>query len=71
MHDSYATTAGESQGLYECLRQATVSIFSDNFLESFKKQIESMLPSNQKLPEVPTQGDMDISEVIRSLYYFS
>ena len=71
VHDSYATTACESQGLYDCLRQATVSIFSDNFLESFKKQIESMLPSNQKLPEVPTQGDMDISEVIRSLYYFS
>lgn len=71
VHDSYGTTAGESQGLYDCLRQCTVSLFSDNLLEIFKKQVESMLPSTLRLPEVPTLGTMDVQDVLRSKYYFS
>ena len=71
VHDSYGTTAGESQGLYDCLRQCTVRLFSDNLLEIFKNQVESMLPSTQRLPEVPSLGTMDIQDVLRSKYYFS
>ena len=71
VHDSYGTTAGESQALYDCLRQATVAMFSDNLLEIFRNQIQSMLPSTSSLPEVPPLGDMDITEVLKSNYYFS
>lgn len=71
VHDSYGTTAGESQGLYDCLRHATVAMFSENLLEIFRNQIQSMLPSTKSLPEVPTLGDMSITEVLRSNYYFS
>lgn len=71
VHDSYGTTAGESQGLHDCLRQATVAMFSENLLEIFRKQLESMLPSTLRLPEVPPLGDMDITKVLESKYYFS
>jgi DNA-directed RNA polymerase len=71
VHDSYGTTAGESQALYDCLRQATVAMFSENLLEIFRSQIQSMLPSTSSLPEVPPLGDMDITEVLKSNYYFS
>jgi DNA-directed RNA polymerase len=71
VHDSYGTTAGESQGLYNCLRQATVAMFSENLLESFRNQLQSMLPSTSSLPEVPPLGDMDITQVLQSKYYFS
>ena len=71
VHDSYATTAGESQGMANCIREATYLTFSQNLLDSFRNQVASMLPCNLKLPDVPQVGDMDLSSVYKSLYYFS
>ena len=74
VHDSYGTTAGDVETLSECLREAFVEIFDDsNVLEEFKEHVAVMLPEElrKELPELPVQGDLDVTSIRESDFFFA
>jgi DNA-directed RNA polymerase len=74
VHDSYATHASDTEALAFALRQAFVEMYQERcWLTSFRDEIISQLPETyaEKVPEVPAQGDLDITDVLNSLYFFA
>ena len=73
IHDSFATHAGNTDKLRDTLREEFVKMYSENQLARFRDEIASQLsPKNaEKLPEIPKQGNLDITKVLNSTYFFS
>ena len=73
IHDSFATHAGNTDKLRDTLREEFVKMYSENQLARFRDEIASQLsPKNaKKLPELPKQGNLDITKVLNSTYFFS
>ena len=74
VHDSYGTTAGDVEVLSESLREAFIEIFDDsNVLEEFKEHVAVMLPKElrKELPELPQQGDLDVTSIKESDFFFA
>ena len=74
IHDSYGTVAADTEVLNAATREAFVSIYKDaDVLAEFRDQLKTILPADlaEQLPELPTTGDFDVSEVLRSQHFFS
>jgi len=71
VHDSYGVLPADAPVMARCLRESSVAIFSTPVLDTFRDQIQRQLPEGVTLPPVPEGGDFDITEVLRSPYYFS
>ena len=73
VHDSYGTHAADMGTMYHTLRQAFVDIYSQDVLADIVEQFKAQLPeeSIEGLPEMPTYGTLDISEVLSSEYFFA
>ena len=68
VHDSYGTHSTKCQQLSDTLRYVFVKIFQRNLLTDFKESLKvfsNELPSDFKL------GDLEIEDVLDSLYFFS
>lgn len=69
VHDSFATWAGEpSVVMNECLREEFVRIYEQDQLS---RLYEEFSYSGASIPTPPKRGDLDITEVLRSRYFFS
>lgn len=67
IHDSYGTHASDSRAMYEAIRQQFYDIYKNNdVLGRFIKDQPEF-----KLPELPVNGDLDLTEVLRSEYFFA
>ena len=73
VHDSYGTHAADMGTMYHVLRQAFVDIYNQDVLADIYEQFKAQLPeeSVEELPEMPTYGSLDISEVLSSEYFFA
>ncbi|WAW09976.1 hypothetical protein NB640_12270 [Oxalobacter vibrioformis] len=73
IHDSFGTHAGSVDILSYQLRRAFVEQYSGDVLADFKAQLETQLPEKaaKKLPELPPKGNLDLSQVMDSLYFFA
>jgi len=74
IHDSYATTVGNAKILAFCTRDQFRDLYSNyNLYEDFLEQskLRHPNPDSVEWPEPPKQGDLDISQVIFSDYFFS
>ena len=75
VHDSFATHAADAGVLSESIRQAAASMFSEDILLGFKREVESLLPPSCSLPELPAYGcgntPLDPACVQDSLYFFN
>lgn len=70
VHDSYATHASDTETLSNLIRQAFVQMYQeDDWLQRFKDEIEEQ--TGLELPEVPSQGDLHLADVLKSLYFFA
>ena len=70
IHDSFGTYATRIDEMNVFLREEFVTIHKENQLEVFKKETEEKYQIN--LPALPEQGEyFDISEVLKSTYFFS
>ncbi len=68
IHDSYGTHATNTPKLAQLLREAFVKLYQDfDALEEFKK---SALEVVDKVPNPPKKGELDITEVLDSKYFF-
>lgn len=74
IHDSFGTLPSDAQVLYTTIREVFCSIYENHdVLKDLHDQVALMLSQKQleKLPEVPSRGQLDIEKVKQSLYAFS
>lgn len=74
IHDSFGTTAGDTEELFRIVRESFVEMYGDvAVLESFRDEICNKLSVKNlpKVPELPTRGTLEISEVVNSRYCFA
>jgi DNA-directed RNA polymerase len=74
IHDSYATHACDSQLLADTLREAFVDMYTKHDpIEEFRKSIQAMLSHERrsKLPKTPEKGNFDITQVLKSPFFFA
>ena len=75
VHDSYGTLAADTEVLFDHLRDVFVTMYEENdVLEQIYQSVYASLtsPKNQAdLPEPPAKGELDISLVRESEYFFA
>ena len=74
IHDSFATTAGQTEELFRIVREAFVEMYSEvNVLGSFRDEIVQQLSDEgrEKLPALPESGTLDLSQVVDSRFCFA
>ena len=71
VHDSLSVLATEVRHVHNLVREETVRLFEGNPLEILKFQLTVLLPPGVELPTLPRQGDLCISEVLNSPYYWN
>lgn len=71
IHDSYGTHAGNTAALAALLREAFVSMYSQDVLENFKEELEQQLPEGSTLSPLPPKGTLDLEDVLASKYFFA
>lgn len=68
IHDSFGTWAGESTTiLNRSLRETFVEVYSDNWLDRLYVDFSAQV----RVPTPPARGNLDISKVLNSRYFFS
>jgi DNA-directed RNA polymerase len=73
VHDSYGAHAGHATTLHRVLREAFVEQYSGNVLEDFRTELHEQVNEKlrSKLPSVPPMGDLDLTAVMQSAYFFA
>lgn len=74
VHDSYATHASDAEVLSLSIRQAFVQMYNEKcWLTSFRDEIAEQIGPElaEDLPPVPQGGDLQLAEVLNSLYFFA
>lgn len=74
VHDSYGTHAADAETLWWCLRKAFVKMYTEqDVLQEFKNNLLEVLPKDRhaEIPEIPPLGELDISLVEQSEFFFA
>ena len=73
IHDSYAAHAADTDVLAASLRAAFHEQYTREVLTDFRNELAAQLPAEVavELPELPPCGDLDLSLVESSLYFFA
>lgn len=71
IHDSFGVLPRDADTLFSAIREAYVSIFGEDWLQTFKDELEAQLPDGIELPELPVYGGLDVTQVRDSLYFFN
>ncbi|WP_067516854.1 DNA-directed RNA polymerase [Endozoicomonas ascidiicola] len=71
VHDSYGTHAGNAWIMAESLREEFIKIYDVDVLDKFKREIEWQLPEGKELPAVPAKGNLELTQVRESEYFFA
>ena len=60
--------------LNDCIKPSFYEMYKDgNVLQKFLDEVMPLIPekSRDKIPPLPELGDLDVSEVLRSEFFFS
>ena len=69
IHDDFGTHAANAKALGESIRVSFVDMYKrHDVLQEFKDEVEAN--TGVTLPDLPPQGDLDITEVLKSDYFF-
>lgn len=73
VHDSFGCHAANMDVLYRTLREQFVKLYSQNILEDLRAQLKAQLPEpfREQIPELPESGNLDLSEILESEYFFA
>lgn len=74
IHDSFGTHAADSTQLAHILREQFIRVHDGTgVLERFRRDIINQIPEELRaeIPPLPEMGDLDLSEVLNSLYFFA
>ncbi|OQR98684.1 DNA-dependent RNA polymerase [Achlya hypogyna] len=70
VHDSYWTHACNVDRMNQRLREEFVALYSQPLLEELRDQLVMRFP-RQQFPPVPEVGQLDLTEVLESPYFFN
>jgi Autographiviridae RNA polymerase len=72
IHDSYGTLAGDCSVLARCCRQSFVRLYqSNNVVQELYEQLKVQWKRPEDCPAPPRKGQLDVSMVLGSTYFFS
>ena len=71
VHDAASVLATDCDLFNQAVREATVEIFSEDWLGKIEEMFLTLLPSGVHLPPAPQRGDLDITKVLESPYYWN
>jgi len=78
IHDSFGVVAADAKSMAETLRKVYAKIFRENLLNKFREEINKYIEGANKmkrhsciLPPLPKLGDLDVSKLELSNYFFS
>ena len=75
IHDSFGVHAADMDVfLNDCIKPSFYEMYKDgNVLQKFLDEVMPLIPekSRDKIPPLPQLGDLDVSEVLRSEFFFS
>lgn len=72
IHDSFGTHAGKTSEFFYTIRETFVDMYEDyDPFEEIAYHTTKALEDKSKAPELPQRGDLDLSQVINSLYAFA
>lgn len=74
IHDSFGTTAAETEDLFRIVRESFVEMYSDmDVMENFKAEIVRQLKDEavDDLPALPERGTLDLDGVLESRFCFA
>jgi Autographiviridae RNA polymerase len=73
IHDSYGTTAAQTEDLAKALRTSFVSMYRDHApLTELRERIATLHPNLAKdLPPVPSIGTLNLEDVLAAPYFFN
>ena len=74
IHDSFGTTAAETEDLFRIVRESFVEMYTDmDVLDTFKDEIVRQLTDKAvvDLPQLPDRGTLDLSGVLASRFCFA
>ena len=69
IHDSYGCHPNQVDEMLVCIKEEFLNIHKENQLEKFKTEVEQQL--GIQLPMIPERGDLDLSGVLESQYFFA
>lgn len=73
IHDSFGTTAGDSEEMFRIVRESFVEMYTEvAVLEDFRDELAAQLSDKQqkKLKPLPCRGSLELSQVVDSRYCF-
>lgn len=71
VHDCYMTLAGDTELSSKLLREAFIELYQNPILENYLADMKKLIPDSEELPKLPPKGDLDITEVKSSKYFFN
>lgn len=75
VHDSFAVHPRDTDLMHDVVREATVEIFSTDWIDELHQQFIQYAKDNEldpdELPSPPPRGSFDVREVRQSSFYFS
>lgn len=73
VHDSYGTLAADMPVMARCLREAFVELYQHDVLEEFRNSVAAGLSEEnlKGLAPVPPKGNLGLSTVLQSVYFFA
>lgn len=73
IHDSFGVHAADMEYfLHECIKPCFYEMYKDgNVLQKFFDEVKPLIPEGSEIPEMPQLGELDVSEVLRSDFFFS
>lgn len=70
IHDSYAAPASQASVLYKVVRESFIQMYTEHdIFADFKEDMKTL--TTDKLPPIPSKGELDINQVRDSRYIFS
>lgn len=71
IHDSYGTHAAQAPQLATYLREEFVYMYEQDVMERFKRDLEMQLPEEAELEQLPKKGELDLTQVLASDFFFA
>lgn len=72
IHDSFGCHAADAYTLGSAVRDTFVEMYTEQaVLADLHDELKLSLPADAKIPPLPPQGDLDLSQVAESLYFAS
>lgn len=72
VHDSFGTDLAHAQQLFTMIREEFVKMYQNhNYLQEFLDDVSYLLPDGEKIPSIPSKGNLDISQIKDSKYCFA